>query len=371
MMKLAIGSLSLACALTAMTLITSASGASRMSASLARLRASPSWPERAVMHESFTVTSQAINGGFRYALVSLTRTPIRGPYLLERTNLRTGQVDKGPRYAFENLVIGAGRLWIYGAARTQPGVIEVDPRTLRRIRSISLPQAPTVNPWIAVTAGPADSLWIGTSRALLRISATTGTTLVQLAAPPRLAVGDLAVDPSGRHLYVSMAHIVKGGVEGGTVLEYNARTGRTLARSSARLLNDSVAGAALTAVPGGVWASFRTGMLGLTIHLREHDLAMIAPPGLSVASLLANGVFHWPMSATTIYGGGALWLANESGIVACLDPTSGKVLASEHVPPSQFPDPLLAVDPTSHQVFALDGPRVRLVQLTPPRRCWS
>jgi hypothetical protein len=333
--------------------------------------ASPSWPERAVMRESFTVTSQAISGGSRYALVSLTHTPVRGPYLLERRNLRTGQVDKGPRFSFGNLAIGAGRLWIYGAARTQPDLIEVDPRTLRRIRSISLPQAPTLNPWIAVTAGPADSLWIGTTRALLRISATTGTTLVRLAAPPRLGVGDLAVDPSGRHLYVSMAHVVKGGVEGGTVLEYNARTGRTLARSSARLLNDSVAGAALTAVPGGVWASFRTGMLGLTIHLRAHDLAMIAPPRSSVASLPANSLFHWPMSATTIYGGGALWVANEAGIVACLDPERGTVRASEHIPPSRQTD-LLAVDTLGHHVFALDNePHLQIVQLTPPQRCWN
>jgi outer membrane protein assembly factor BamB len=334
--------------------------------------ASASWPERAVMRESSTVTSQAISGGFRYALVSLTHTPIRGPYLLERTNLRTGHVDKGPRYPFGNLSIGSGQLWIYGAIRTQPGVIKVDPQTLNRIRSISLPKAPTANPWIAVRAGPADSLWIGTSRTLLRISAATGTTLVRLAAPPRLAVGDLAVDPSGRHLlYVSMAHVVNGGLEGGAVLEYDARTGRTLARSSARLLNDSVAGAALTAVPGGVWASFRTGMLGLTIHLRQQDLAMIAPPGSSVALLPANGLFHWPMSATTIYGGGSLWLANEAGIVACLDPERGTVRASERIPPSRQTD-LLAVDTRGHRVFALqEEPRLQIVQLTPPLRCWT
>lgn len=162
----------------------------------------------------------------------------------------------------------------------------------------------------------------------------------------------------------------RSGLVGGAVLEYDARTGRLLARSSARLLTGSVAGAALTAVAGGVWAAFRTGMLGLTIHLRQPDLAMVAPPGASVASLPANGLFHWPMSATTIYGGGALWLATESGIVACLDPASGKVRASERLPPAQFLDPLLAADPGSQQLFALEGPRVRLVSLLPPKRCW-
>src|SRR5438445_2343007 len=106
------------------------------------------------MRESFTVTSQAVSGGFRYALVSLTHTPVRGPYLLERTNLLTGAVDKGPRFSLGNLTLGTGRLWIYGESRTQPGVIEVDPRTLSRIRSISLPEARTPNPWVAVAAEP-------------------------------------------------------------------------------------------------------------------------------------------------------------------------------------------------------------------------
>ncbi len=61
------------------------------------------------------------------------------------------------------------------------------------------------------------------------------------------------------------------------MLEYDAHSGRLLVRSPARLLDESVAG---TAVPGGVWASFRTGLLGLTIHLCHRDLAMIPPPCL-------------------------------------------------------------------------------------------
>ena len=63
-----------------------------------------------------------------------------------------------------------------------------------------------------------------------------------------------------------------------------------------------------------------------------------------------------------------MWLANETGIVGCLDPQSGKVRASERVPPSRMTDPL-AADPIEHRVFALEGEHRRLVQLMPPKRC--
>lgn len=137
--------------------------------------------------------------------------------------------------------------------------------------------------------------------------------------------------------------MVSGGVEGNEALEYDARSGRRLATASSGLITYSVAAAALTAVPGGVWASFRTGMMGLTIHLRQQDLAPVAPPGPGIEWQPATGVFHWPMYATTAYGGGALWLANQVGIVACLDPQTGEVRASERVRQSQLIYRFLAV----------------------------
>jgi len=82
---------------------------------------------------------------------------------------------------------------------------------------------------------------------------------------------------------------------------------------------------------------------GLTIHLRQQDLAPVAPPGPGIEWQPATGVFHWPMYATTAYGGGALWLANQVGIVACLDPQTGEVRASERVRQSQLIYRFLAV----------------------------
>jgi hypothetical protein len=281
-------------------------------------------------------------------------------------------VRKGPVLPVRHLAVASGYLWVYGAAGggPQPRVSQVDPRTLELIRRVHLPAIPArTYPAVAVTAGPGGSVWIGSFRALLRVDAATGAVLARAMLPTGLAVSDISVDPGRGHLYVSAAHLVNGGIEGNEVFEYDARSGRRLAVAASGLITDSVAGAALTAVPGGVWASFRTGMLGLTIHLRQTDLAVIAPLGLGIAQTPATGIFHWPMYATTVYGGGALWLANQTGIVACLNPRTGKVGAREKVLQGRLIYQLLAADPVSRQVFAV-GAR-GLVRISPPRRCWA
>ncbi len=328
--------------------------------------------------EGPAVAAHAVDpaAGVAYALVSRALRLLHGPYVLECTGLRTGAVRKGPVFPaggvvlVNSVVVASGYLWVSrippGTAR--PVVSQVDPRSLAIIRSFRLPTAPAFYPQIAVAAGPAGSVWIGSFQTLLRIDPATGSVLASLKLPPHLTVSDISVDPAHRHLYVSMAHVVRGGVEGNLVAEYTAQSGRWIAVAATGLVTDSVAGSALTAVPGGVWVSFRTGMLGLTIHLRQRDLAMVSPPGPGVALTPANGIFHWAMSATTLYGGGALWLANEGGIVACLNPRTGKVRAIERMPqPRGTIDPL-AASRASGQVFAAGDHG--LVQVTPPQQCW-
>lgn len=212
-------------------------------------------------------------------------------------------------------------------------------------------------------------MWVGSVHTLRRISIATGATVRHIMLPAGLAVADVAVDPAHRYLYVSVARLVRGGFEGNAVLEYDARSGRRLARAAHGLITDSLAGAQLTAVRGGVWASFRTGMLGVTIHLRQRDLAMIAPPGPRIALAPAAGLFHWAMSGGTVYGGGVLWLANEGGWVACLDPQTGQARAAERRTPfPPIPTDPLAASRAAHQLIAAGGQG--LVQVTPPKRCW-
>jgi hypothetical protein len=269
------------------------------------------------------------------------------------------------------LTTAAGYLWVYGAPRpgAPPLIYQVNPATLARIRSIPLP-GPALFGGAAFATGAGGSVWIGSYRTVLQVAVATGIIMRRVTLPPGLAVSGIAVDPAATTLYVSAAHAARdGGLSGLVMFEYDARSGRKLAAASGGLIRYSVAGAALTAVPGGVWASFRTGMLGLTIHLGAKGLRMIAPPGPGIALDPATGVFHWPMYETTAYGGGALWVANQVGIVACLDPRTGKIRASEHLPQSQLIYQLDAIDPTARTIFALHYGD--LLQITPPHRCWN
>jgi hypothetical protein len=349
-------------------------------ASSVRRSAAALWPWRLVERQrpAELVSDQVIDptAGVSYTLISRTSTPMRGPYVLECTELGTGSVHKGSVFRVGNLTAVAGYLWVYGALGPgwQPVISQVSPATLAPIRSIPLPPEQGGFDGVVFAAGSGNSVWIGSYRALLRVDVSTGSALTRVTLPPGLAVGDIAVDPARTTLYVSAAHAVRDGAEEGLVMrEYDARSGRLLATASSGLLRYSVAGAALTAVPGGVWASFRTGMLGLTIHLRRADLRMIAPPGPGMTRRPATGIFHWAMNEATAYGGGALWLANPR-VVACLDPRTGTVRASEQ----QGLSPTLAnrviyqlqaIDPARHAIYATstDG----LLQITPPRRCWS
>jgi hypothetical protein len=62
-------------------------------------------------------------------------------------------------------------------------------------------------------------------------------------------------------------------------------------------------------------------------------LTPIIPPGLgSVENGIVEppaDVFSWPMDASTLYASGSLWIENERGVLACVDPATGAVRASE------------------------------------------
>ncbi len=334
---------------------------------------SASWPSRVILRESAVelISDQLVDpaAGAVFLLVSKTNTPVRGPWVLCRISLTNGAVRPGPTFPVGGLTMASGRLWVYGAPgpRSRPVVSEVDRVTLERIRLVRLPTVPASFGGlpVAVTAGPAGSVWIGSYRTLLRVNASTGTILTRVTLPRGMEGGDVSVDPSGTALYISAADVEGGGV----VLEYNARTGHKLGAAFGGLIRYSLGGATLTAVPGGVWASFRTGMMGLTIHLGAKGLRMIAPPGPGIARTEPTGVFHWPMDETTAYSGGALWVANQVGIVACLNPRTGAVRASEHLSQSRLIYHIDAIDPATRTIFALHYGD--LLQITPPRRCWN
>lgn len=346
-----------------------------------RRREPAPWPSRTVLRESTVaaIAAQVVDPAAEavFLLVSKTNTPVRGPWVLCRISLATGAARRGQTFRAGDLAMASGYLWAYSAgaggaagAGRQPVVSQISPVTLARIRSIPLPGVPaSFGLPMAVTAGPKGSVWIGYYRTMLRVDTATGRPLARITLPAGLALGNDAVAAHGTALYAAGTPVARdGGMTGLVMLEYDARSGRRLARVSGGLLRDSVAGAALTAVPGGVWASFRTGMMGLTIHLGARGLPMITPPGPRIVRSPASGVFHWPMYATTSYGGGALWVGTETAIVACLDPRTGAIRASEHLPGSQSVYEFQGIDPAAHTIFAFGYGA--LLRITPPRRCW-
>jgi len=334
------------------------------------------WPERRLLRRGVAerIASQVIDPAMNsvYVLAATGNAPAGGPWMLRRIDLRTGSQRRGPSFRVSDITMAAGYLWIYGipSASSSPVIWQIDPATMTRVRSIRLAPLPPrfPGPGPAITAGPADSVWIGSNRSLLRLDTGTGKQRARAILPSGLLVSDISGDPAGPVLYVSAARLAGGGMTGGVMLEYDARSGHRLAVRSGGLIRDSVAGAWLTAVPGGVWASFRTGMLGLTVHLSQNGLRMIRPPGPGIALRPANGIFHWPMYETTIYAGGALWLANQLGIVACLDPRTGRVLASERVSQSELVSDV-AVDQARRTIIVDDGRA--FATITPPGRCWG
>lgn len=335
-----------------------------------------SWPEHELVAEgeALSLASQVYDPatGMLYALVPRTSPTASGPHVLEAIDVRTGATRRGGTYQATGLALADGELWVYSSTGARPQVAEVGLGSLTTVRYDMVPSgAGPFGSAAPVVAGPAGSVWIGTSRALLRVSVRSGAVLARVALPAGLGLSGIAADPAGGDLYVSAAHEAGGGAfEGAVVLEYAAGTGALLATADGAPISDSVAGAELTGVPGGVWVSFRTGMLGVSVLLSSRRLAVVAAGDPASP---ATSVYHWAMSSQSVYGGGTLWVATVTGLVACVNPATGKVMAAETVTSATArPGSLLLADPATRELtgVVMSGTGGALVSVSPPSRCW-
>ncbi len=277
-----------------------------------------------------------------------------GPFRLERVDLATGAVRRGPALPVAGLLPAAGYVWIYGRQAYPRGqaklvLYQVSPSTLARVRSWLVARGSAAG--LTVTAGPGRSVWVGYQGRLLRLDATSGATAATIKLPAGRDVVSASAGPAGRYLYVSAWSGSTGWVS-----EYAASTGHLLAATAL----SSAGPSALTAVPGGAWASFRTGMNGRTVLLRQRGLREVTP---------SASIFIWPMDATTVYGGGRLWLAGEPGAAGCIAPGTGQVADQGRVPLLESTPWLLVVNAIRQLLYAQHGPAI--ISITPPRACWS
>jgi len=74
------------------------------------------------------------------------------------------------------------------------------------------------------------------------------------------------------------------------------------------------------------------------------------------------------MFATTVYGGGALWLANMDAAIACIGPQSGAIRVQTTLPGLRDSGRLFTVDPGQHLVYAMG--RRGVVAISAPPACW-
>lgn len=323
------------------------------------------WPQRVILREDAALqdASQVLDpaAGVLYALAP----GASGSYVLQAIDLHTGRVRRGASYRVSGLALAAGYLWVYGQAKAgRPSVLdETSPRTLATIRSLSVPG----NDEPAPAAGPAGSVWAGAGRTLLRVSVRTGAVLARAVLPPGLELTALAASPDATTLYAAAAQLNPGGA---VVLEYTASTGRRLAQAAGGALKWSAGGALLTALPAGVWVWFRTGMLGLSGLLSKRSLNVVAglSTTLDAGESPATGIgtiYDWAMGSSAAYTGGALWVTTNGGLVACVNPATGRVRNQERVTSQPIE---VAPDPAARQIVVVGDTGV--VAITPPRDCW-
>ena len=323
-----------------------------------------SWPQRVILREDAALqdASQVLDpaAGVLYVLVP----GASGSYVLQATDLRTGRVRRGASYRVSGLALAAGSLWVYGQAKApalgavpgQPAHADHDPRADRARERRARP------------GRRAGRIGVGRrGRALLRISVRSGAVLARGVLPPGLELSALAASPDATTLYAAAAQLNPGGA---VVLEYTASTGRRLAQAAGGALYWSAGGAWLTAVPDGVWVWFRTGMLGLSGLLSKRSLNVVAglSTTLDAGESPATGIgtiYDWAMGSSAAYAGGALWVTTNGGLVACVNPVTGRVRAQERVTSQPV---LVAPDPAARQIVVVGETGV--VAITPPRDCW-
>lgn len=311
-----------------------------------------------------------------------------GPEVLQAFRLTGGSARNGPTFSLgggysDALTLADGSLWVSGSiapGNEPPGPLlcQIDPTTLRLVRQVPLPRPGTGNavglPSL-VAPGPRGTVWVGYRRTLVHLEVRSGAVLSTDTVPSGFIVS-LATDPADRLLYVSVSYpTIDGKMVDAAVEERAASDGRVLASTSATSpVTEAVAGGVLTALPDGVATSFRTGMEGSTVLLRAANLAAITPPGLGAPGRgqdePPDDVFGWPMDASTLYASGSLWIENEGGVLACVDPASGAVRASEqeHRDIGDLIE-LLGTDEHARQLLATStGDEV--LSVTAPTACW-
>lgn len=334
-----------------------------VSASAAPVAGQARWPSRTVLVEParLGIVSQVVDPASATDFALATKD-IGVSWRLRRTVLASGHVKLGPTFGVDSIGLGGGSVWVYGGQAAAGGALrfklyQVNRATLAVIRSRTLSVARNAAGIMALSPDGNSDVAVGFLRSVLIVSARSGAIVGRITIGRGLFVTDVSV--AGRYLYVAASDPNGGAV----VIEYNAATLRRLASNDRRPLLFSVGGGVLTAAPGGVWVSFRTGMLGQTVLLRQRGLGLVSLPG----SGQRGNLFAWVMMASTEFAGTSVFLAREDGQIGCMNPGTGGIRARASVP---------GLTSTGQLVGAAKGGRVLygfslrgVIAISPPAAC--
>src|SRR5262249_21330171 len=127
------------------------------------------WPERRAVWPGRTPASSGMAvdpaTDTAYALVPLVGSQRHLRYQLTCATEPGGPVRKGPVLKDPDLALASDYLWAFGGPGRKAVVSQIDPRSLRVIRSITLPgDAPPGYAPMHLTGGYGHSVWAGSTR---------------------------------------------------------------------------------------------------------------------------------------------------------------------------------------------------------------
>ncbi len=312
---------------------------------------------------------------YAYAVAVAPVTPTRPGGRLVRIDLVTGQLAKGPQVLSASQLLVAGKsVALLSPARTAANGVPQGPYSLRLASGLNLGPAVRLG-WTGQLEDPVSGagslesggIWLPTAEGAQLVSVSSGKVLKNLSFGAR--VTGVATSPDGTLLYVSLFG-PEGYPSSNTVIdEVDAGSGRVVARRGLFTVN----GAALTPVPGALWASYRTGMAGGTDLYSSTGLDPVAPPEVKAFSAVPRYGGEQIQGFSMSYLGAVVWMQSASG-VSCLSPSTGSFRAgiafSTTTNGSQAWSPFATWDGLVYAVAGIfTGPSHAVVAVRPPATC--
>lgn len=271
---------------------------------------------------------------YAYAIEVTSTSPTSPEGRLVRIDLTTSHLTDGPRLPAASELFDVGlSLGVLSPSGLAKNGARIPPFRLRLVRGattltsgVIVPApgiaAPATRNPVAVLRG----IWLPTKRGVALVDVDTGAVTRTVRFP--VPVTSVSVDPSGRLLYVALDELIAhpdNGTPSTVIAELDARTGAVLARTG---IDFTLGSASLTAVRGGVWVSYRGGMMGTAVLYRAAGLRLVQPAKASrqrqpaiptMGSSVTMGI-----DASSV--GTEIWLNAATG-ASCVTPSSGEFQA--------------------------------------------